>query len=193
MDVDDDMLENIAGLIYDTDPYIYPAMFGTRENALELIPELIKNGDSMFSLEHLFVAEYEEDIAGIILWIKGKLAWSKELFKEIAWDCGIVPSPHLDLVTEQYLNSYNTVEDEQMISLINVCVTEEVRNIGIGTQMMEQFLKNHRNEPMNLCVLEENPEALRLYQKSGFKEVSRYPGFSVDNRELVCIGMKKSL
>ena len=187
--VSEDMMENIAGLIYDTDPYIYPAMFGTRENALELIPELIQNDDSMFCLDNLYVAEYEGEIVGLVLWIKGKLNWSEEKFCRISEKCRIPISQYLGIVTKKYIDSYADVKDG-VISIINFCVSQEVRDIGIGSQLMESFLKTHRHEPLELCVLEENSAAVKLYQKYGFMENNRYQGFSVDEKLLICIGMK---
>lgn len=190
-EVDSDLLESIAGLIYDTDPYIYPAMFGTRDNALELVPELIRENDTMFRLDNLYIAEYEEEIIGLVLWVRGKLTWSKEQFVKVAKDHRIPVSGYLDQVTDRYIRSYADIANEEAISVINFCISEEVRGIGTGSQLMESFLREHRGEQIELCVLEENSGAVRLYQKYGFTENERYRGFSVDDRELVCISMEK--
>lgn len=189
--LNDNSLKAIAGLIYDTDPYIYPAMFGTRDHALKLIPELIRRNDAMFQLDNLYIAEYNGNVIGMVLWNRGKLEWSKELFLETANDLHVPVSRYLDMVTERYVNSYAEVEEKDLISIINFCISEEVRGIGAGSRLMKSFLEAHGGEPLELCVLEENPAAVRLYQKYGFEETCRYPGFSVDARDLVCIGMKK--
>lgn len=39
--------KEIADLIYETDPYIYPAMFLNRSNATVMIPELIRYNDAI--------------------------------------------------------------------------------------------------------------------------------------------------
>lgn len=90
-----------------------------------------------------------------------------------------------------YFNSYADEERADVISIINLCVSENARGLGIGKKLMESFLRQHRGEKIELCVLEENKAALDLYKKMGFKEVSRYQGFSVDERDIVCIGMEK--
>lgn len=189
--LDEEQLEQIAGLIYDTDEYIYPAMFESREDALELIPELMQNGDAMFCQENLYIAEYEDEIAGILLWKKGPLHWSQELFEQTAEERNIPVSPYLNMVTKRYINSYAGKEREDIISIINLCVSEEARGMGIGKKLMETFLRQHRGEKMELCVLEENKCAVQLYKKMGFKEMSKYQGFSVDEQNIVCIGMKR--
>ena len=187
----DEELERIAGLVYDTDVYIYPAMFETRENALKIIPQLIKQNDTMFRLENIYVARYNKKIVGIVLWKKGSLVWSKEQFVQISNKMGIPVSKYLDFVTERYIQSYADVEDEERVSMVNFCVSSEIRGCKIGSKMMQQFLMVHREEQLELCVLEENPSAVKLYQNYGFVENSRYKGFSIDDRDLVCIGMLK--
>lgn len=189
--LDDEQLEEIAGLIYDTDAYIYPAMFENRDYAIELIPELMRSNDAMFCQENLYIAEYEDEIAGILLWKKGPLHWSKELFEQAAEDMNIPVSPYLDMVTERYVDSYADEQREGIISIINLCVSENARGVGIGKKLMEAFIRQHRGEKMELCVLEENKAAVHLYKKMGFKEVSRYQGFSVDAQKIVCVGMER--
>lgn len=191
--IKEEHLKQITGLIYDTDPYIYPAMFGGREQAQELVPYLIESNDAMFRPENLFVMEYEGKIAGIVLWNRGNLCWSKEKFINISEYLEIPVSPYLDAVTEKYIKSYERTENEDTISIINFCVAEEFRNLGLGSVLMDAFFKQHRNDRVELCVLEENPAARRLYEKYGFREVSRHPGFSVDERNLICIEMLKEI
>lgn len=190
-EIDNNMLKDIAGLIYDTDPYIYPAMFESRDNAIKIIPELIRKEDKMFQMDNLYIAEYQNKVIGIVLWNKGKLEWSKEMFIETVKDLRLPVSKYLDMVTEGYINSYADIDDK-IISIVNFCISEEIRGVGAGKQMMESFIREHEDEILELCVLEENPAAVRLYQKYGFEETERYQGFSVDHRELVCIGMKKT-
>ena len=187
----DEEFESIAGLIYDTDAYIYPAMFETREKAQRLIPELIKTNDSMFHLNNFFIAKYNNKIVGLVLWTKGSLVWSKEHFINISNKFRIGISKYLDFVTEKYVRSYEQATTEDTIAIINFCVTADMRNTKIGSHMMEKFLYEHKDQHLELCVLEENPSAVRLYKKYGFEETSRYGGFSVDNRKLICIGMER--
>lgn len=186
-------LRNIAALIYQTDPFIYPAMFRSQENAELLIPELILRGDEMFCAENLFLAVAEEKIVGIILWHKGPLDWSPELLKECESSRGIEQSPHLTLAKEQYFSSYNTAPEDR-ISILNVCTSSECRNFGIGSILLRSFIEEHRDcREFELYVLADNLRAIHLYEKYGFSSVECLQGFSIDDRDLPCLRMIRAI
>lgn len=53
--------EKLAELIYETDPYIYPAMFQNKEDAIKILAATIKRGDdNLFKKENIFVAKKKE-------------------------------------------------------------------------------------------------------------------------------------
>ena len=62
---------------------------------------------------------------------------------------------------------------------MNLFVNEENRKQGIATSLMEEMFKQENYSRIMLEVNENNIEALRLYNKLGFKEISlrdRYYG-----------------
>ena len=62
---------------------------------------------------------------------------------------------------------------------MNLFVNEENRKQGIATSLMENMFKNENYSRVMLEVNENNIEALRLYNKLCFKEISlrdRYYG-----------------
>ena len=66
-----------------------------------------------------------------------------------------------------------------VIDIMNLFVNEENRKQGIATSLMENMFKNENYSRIMLEVNENNIEALRLYNKLGFKEISlrdRYYG-----------------
>ncbi len=66
-----------------------------------------------------------------------------------------------------------------VIDIMNIFVNEENRKQGIGTSLMEEMFKNEEYSRIMLEVNERNDEAIRLYNKLGFKEISlrdRYYG-----------------
>lgn len=175
----DEQLKDIAGLIYDTDPYIYPAMFESRENAQVVIPKMIKAGDSMFRPESLFLAMEKDEVIGLILWIKGALKWDRTIYDRSGGN-----SPYIDRVCQEYFASYSETP-ENIISIINVCVKEKTRGKGIGSRMMDSFLESTQG-PYELFVLADNPAAVKLYEKKGFRIVETRQGFSLESNELPC-------
>ncbi len=183
-------LREIAGLIYDTDRYIYQGMFGSRQNAIKVIPTLFSgNEDRMFRLSNLYAAVMEEEIVGLILWVKGKLQWNPGGLCEVLRNLGIESPEYLNEVYSQYLSRYDSIDNYEKISLLNVCVDRKKRNAGIGRRLLMSFLEKHPKEDMELCVLKDNEAAMKLYQDCGFLVVEEYPGFSTSPIKPKAVGM----
>lgn len=173
-------LSEIAGLIYDTDPYIYPAMFQTRESALEIIPRMIIANDTMFCAKNLYVAKHGEQIVGIILWHRGPLNWSADTYFACGGD-----SPHINEVSLKYFASYSEMSAD-VVSLMNVCTS--IRGQGIGCKLLCSFMREI-DGPYELFVLSDNSSAINLYKKEGFSIVQRTQGFSLVEPHPSCYQM----
>lgn len=185
-------MREIAGLIYDTDRYIYQGMFGSRQNAIKVIPTLLSgNEDRMFRLSNLYAAVMEEEIVGLILWVKGKLQWNPGVLCEVLRNLGIKSPEYLNEVYSQYLSRYDSTDNYEKISLLNVCVDKKKRNAGIGRRLLMSFLEKHPKEDMELCVLKDNEAAVKLYQDCGFLVVEEYPGFSTNPIKPKAVGMTR--
>lgn len=185
-------MREIAGLIYDTDRYIYQGMFGSRQNAIKVIPTLLSgNEDRMFRLSNLYAAVVEEEIVGLILWVKGKLQWNPGVLCEVLRNLGIESPEYLNEVYSQYLSRYDSTDNYEKISLLNVCVDRKKRNTGIGRRLLMSFLEKHPKEDMELCVLKDNEGAVKLYQDCGFLVVEEYPGFSTNPIKPKAVGMTR--
>ena len=187
----------IAELIYDTDPYIYPAMFGDgeegKEIAVSVLADLYKTDrDSMFCLKNLFIALIEDRIVGIILWYKGILNWKYgELLKSSKKQNISLDKGNLEIVQEKYF-SENYSEDtsiDQAISIINVCVDRNYRGLGIGKIMLNSFINSHKGEEIKLCVIADNENAVKLYRNKGFTIEKEFDGFSLCEKKPRCYDM----
>lgn len=181
-----EQLQDIATLIYETDPFIYPAMFETEENAKRIIPGMIRHNDSMFNAENFFIAKHGENILGLILWHRGPMSWDETEYYQVLDELHLSPSPFIEMVKKGYFSSYDDTDDN-LISIINVCVQESMRGSGIGRMMLRSFLKRlGDNTSCELYVLADNRPAIRLYEQCGFVVTDNINGFSVDNRDLPC-------
>ncbi len=68
---------------------------------------------------------------------------------------------------------------DNVIDIMNLYVNEENRHKGIATSLMNEVIEKEEYSRIMLEVNENNNEALRLYNKLGFKEISlreRYYG-----------------
>jgi hypothetical protein len=143
-----DELEDIAKLIYSTDEYIYPDMFGSETIATAVLPKVLQAGsDPMFHKKNLFICRAGNRVVGIILWIKGSLNWNKgnlenEIIKYVDFD---QKKPldknkileNLEAVSKTYLeDKYSSANDG--ITLLNVCVDPDVRGMRVATLMLQE-------------------------------------------------------
>jgi len=171
-------LRKIAALIYWTDDYIFPDMFGSEEAAVTVIPELLLSGkDAMFSLDNLFVCEYAGEPVGVILWCRGQLQWSSEPLRNALQAQGCEVPLKLNAVEREYVSGYSAVEGAQTISLLNVCVDPKMRGTGVGRSMLRAFLQEHPEVAMELCVLSDNYAAIHLYESCGFCTYGEEPAY----------------
>ena len=186
--------KQLAGLIYDTDPYIYPALFGCRKNALKLLPELIRGSDPMFDLRNIFAAISDGGIVGLVLWKQGPLAWNPELLYQCLAALKIEPGKYIEDVMDRYFSSYREVRDDT-VSIINVCVDSSLRGHGIGRDLLNCFL----NETSDICknyelfVLTDNEPAIMLYREYGFEITEELPGYNSDPEPVTCYRMVKNV
>ncbi len=96
--------------------------------------------------------------------------------KEILSDTDSVYSYMNGEKTLGYLEIRNV---DNVIDIMNLYVNEEERHKGIATALMNEVIENEEYSRIMLEVNENNNEALRLYNKLGFKEISlreRYYG-----------------
>lgn len=185
-------LMDIAGLIYDTDPYISEALFSSREQAKALLPLLFSsNEDAMFTLDNIFCAISGNRIIGLLLHKKGSLHWSADHLIRYANHLDEVLPDTVRKAETEYFSEYNGTASNDATSIIKCCVNSNYRlksELRLGTHMLQAFLKNHP-ERLELYVLKETSAAMRLYLSAGFRIERKCNGFSVDHRKLPCYSM----
>ncbi len=180
----EEQLMAIAGLIYDSDPFIYPAMFRSRQEAESAIPKMIRAGDRMFRRENLFIALEGTKVAGVLVWMRGPLMWDKKIYEKSGGK-----AQHIDRVVMEYLNLF-TETPPDTASVIRISVEKEMRGNGIGSLLMDTFLEAEKG-PYQLYVLSNNTEAILFFQQKGFGIRETRPGFSLDYQALPCYWMVK--
>ena len=181
-----EQLKDIAGLIYDSDPYIYPAMFASRQEAETVIPQMIRAEDQMFRRENLFVALDGTKVTGVLVWKRGPLAWDKTIYKK----CG-GNAKYIDRVAMEYIDLF-TETPANTVSLIRISVRKELQGKQIGSLLMDTFFKAEKG-PYQLFVLSSNTEAIPFFEEKGFSIRETRPGFSLDHQASPCYWMVKGM
>lgn len=201
LSISDDNYQRISDLIFDTDPFIYPALFGNgcfgKDNARLLLPAVFEsNLDRMFSKRNLFIAYLNETVVGIILWHKGNLEWNSSTLLNCAKNNNVpLIWENVVAVQNEYVDSrYTQNEDNryEALSIINVCVAKEYRGLGIAHHMLKRFIDEHKNEDMELTVLADNLPAIALYRRLGFEISKRAEGFSLSVDKPKCLIMTRN-
>lgn len=72
-----------------------------------------------------------------------------------------------------------------------ICVDKRMRGQGIGRKMMTAFMEEHSAEPMELCVLADNPGAICLYENMGFRIANEATEFSLSESKPKCYDMTR--
>jgi len=192
---DDNMVE-IARLIYDTDPYIYPFWFNKDENkCVDFLKEEILKDGFIFNYNNLYVA-YDSTlnkIVGVICAIDKSvnLKYDYETLGKIN-DCyrktinGYI-QPILDEV-EAF--------DSETIYIPNVCIDKGLRGKKIGTKLLGYFISQMEDVGFNKFALDcllHNLPAKNLYHSLGFREMKLINGFTGgdDPLDVVCFLRKK--
>ena len=175
-------LQAIAGLIYDTDPHIYPAMFKDRQEAETVIPRMIRSGDQMFGTGNMFIAAAGKEIVGVLLWKRGPVQWDPAIYKK----CG-GNAEHIVRVVREYFNLFAETP-ANTASMVRISVREDLRGQQVGRRLMDTFLQEEPG-PYELYVLINNTPAIRFFKESGFRIRETRPGFSLDYSAYPCYWM----
>lgn len=190
----------IARLIYDTDRFIYPALFSGNSN-LRFAAErtiskvLIEGSDQLYCKDNLFICLDKNKIVGMVLWYQGPLLWDYKRFIQAAADIGVyLKSDNVKDINDIFFGSQKYEEmanNGDKITLFNICVDSSVRGRGIGSFMLKSFIAKNEKQEMELSVLKENSTAIKLYSNSGFEITDEYSGFSQSSLKPICYKMKR--
>ena len=165
-------MEDIARLIYQTDPYIYPYWFSdnVEEAKIVLIP-LIKQDKFVFNYKYMYVAVDKgiNKIVGLACIIDNKepLDFDYTNLRNYSFN-------YKYTIDNYIMALINEVRELNLPYLSNVAIHHDYRGRKIGSIMLEYVIKENRDlyKKILLDVLSNNPSAIKLYQKLGFEITS---------------------
>lgn len=174
----DDNMEDIARLVYETDPYIYPFWFDNDiDKAIRELVPLIQEPGFIYHYENCYVA-YDlqtQKIVGIVCAIDPTTDLNYDYSKLKAIN------DRYKFTIENYVEEIiKEVVEKKYMYLVNVSVDVEYRSNKIGTRMLSYFIEQMHEAGFNeigFDCLMHNLRAKNLYHSLGFKEVSEGFGF----------------
>ena len=173
-----DNMEEIAKLVYQTDPYIYPYWFHDDiDEAVKVLVPLLQEPGFIFYYENVYVAfdKGSNRIVGIVSAI--------DPTTDLEFDYS-----NLESVDDNYsftINRYikemiKEVKEKKYMYLTNVCVDVEYRSNRIWSRLLRYFIEQMHEagfDEIGFDCLMHNLRAKNLYHSLGFKEVSEGIGF----------------
>jgi len=186
-------IEEVAGLIYDTEPVYFPLVFGRdRKKALSTIEHLIQAGGNAFGRENITCAVRAGRVAGVLVMQAPDAPGLREEFFAVARAAGPVIAARfllaeLLIFSPHYLR--RTTEPGYYISSLSVVPAERGR--GVGAALVEDAVRKVRSrggKTIALNVIAPNPPAVRLYERAGFRTVSTHRAW-VPHRALTVLTM----
>ena len=76
-------------------------------------------------------------------------------------------------------------EHFEILDLINIAVAKEYQGKNIGTKLIEYAISNTKAEKIMLEVRESNISAIKLYEKTNFKEINRRKKYYGDEDAII--------
>ncbi len=168
-----DDLTRIAELVYATDGFLFPYMFGRGEAATDLLKDLIKRDQNSFSWRYITGYFDEEDVCqGIyIAYHQGNKSNDKDFSKVFKGLNGL----WLALKSLPF-NTLLNPPIQKTLYLQNLSVHESARSKGIGRALLSDFYESAIREGIDTVSLDvslDNEGAMRLYLKEGFKLIKK--------------------
>ena len=192
----EDNMEEIARLIYDTDPYIYPYWFEKDINkCIEFLKEEMLKDGFIFNYNNLYVA-YDSTINKIVGVI---CAIDKSVNLEYDYEKLGKVNEFYEKTIEEYIQPIlDEVKgfDDETIYIPNVCIDKSLRGKRIGTKLLGYFISQMEKVGFNKFALDcllHNLQAKNLYHGLGFREMKLMDGFTGEAFlvDVVCFLRKK--
>ncbi len=178
----EDNMEDIAKLIYQTDPYIYPFWFNNNlDEAIKVLSEKVKEPGFIYNYENCYVA-YDisnQKIVGLVCAIDPTTDLNYD-YSELT-----KVNANYKFTIDNYVKAIiDEVIEHKYMYLVNVCVDVDYRSNRIGSRMLSYFIEQMHTagfDEIGFDCLMHNLRAKNLYHSLGFKEVSE--GFGFDGTE----------
>ena len=174
-----DNLEEIAELLYMTDPYIYPYWFGNLENCKKELPKLLVQDKFFFNINNLYVMidTTNNKVIGVVCVVDKRvdLSYDYDKLEKV--------NDRYKFTIENYIKGLiDEVKKSDFVYISNVCVHPGYRGMHIGSIMLKNIIEIYKKQYFDeivLDVLADNPGAIKLYRNMGFEQISEiFDGFN---------------
>lgn len=169
---DGDDLNQVAKLIYLTDPYVYPNWFDSIDDGIKVIREMI-GLPTLYNKDNVTVAVMPNGvIAGLVVSKQTPFVEDKKYISQAFAAANVLEDERTQEVFDSYYSKMGDKNDAYYIA--NVAVDPEYRHRGIAATLVSSVMNGKENCSLE-CVIA-NAGSWRLYQRLGFEIAYEYPG-----------------
>lgn len=182
----------ISELIYNTDPYIYSALFGDIENAKKVLQILFKMPRSMFSIDKYVIVKQDEEVIAVGSIYNKETYWDQNIILSAMKQAEIEVPISFNKACEYFKDTYNDTSGKDKSLICDICVDEKYRNKGVGKFLLTNIIKTTKinSRDLIITVYANNYPAINLYKSLDFIEYERFLDDRGYNRpQEVCIKM----
>ncbi|MEG2454194.1 MAG: GNAT family N-acetyltransferase, partial [Clostridia bacterium] len=163
-----------AALIYETDEQIYSSLFGSKENALKILPLLFENNFSNFYKDNIFICKKDQQVIAVLcvsnLFSTKFVEWNPIIIKNAFTFCNIELPSDFENANNYFKDTYAHYTGDNCCEITDLCVDSKYRQNGIGKFLMTYVVKKaltYRKDVL-ITVYEDNFKAINLYYELGF-------------------------
>lgn len=164
-------IDVVANLIYDTDEYLFPFIFGPRWYGLPVLKRLIVLENNSFSHRYIQCIANGGEVQAILIGYDHRTI--NEAAEDADYKIALSAFDRLLLIPKFWILQPILGKDEVTGMYVqNLCVAAAHRGKGLGAQLIRHFCEMH---PVDVWLDVElsNAAALRFYERLGFRVVSR--------------------
>jgi len=179
--------KRIAKLIYNTDPYIYPAAFGNEHKAVKELSGLYSLPGNLFSMGNIWVALKSEKIVGAAVVLLASA--SKSLSQVLNGNS--LPISFRNVTEDYFDKAYE--ESENCAVILCLSVNPNFQRQRIGRQLLSHIVSDSEcvGREFKLDVLANNATAIKLYTECGFVTVGKTDGYAYNEKAPRVFEMKR--
>jgi ribosomal-protein-alanine N-acetyltransferase len=170
-----DNIKRVAKILYKTDSFLFPFLFGHGTSAFNKIEGLIKKEYNSFSYKYIHVKIINNQIVGLVNYYHPK---DIDKRKESDDYQGVLSNYEkvLLLFKQLLLRFLDNKREIDGLYIQAISVSNQYRSKGFGTELLNYTLAKSRDKAFNSIWLDvdiKNTRAIQLYKRLSFNEVSK--------------------
>ena len=175
---DDEEIAAIGKLIYETDPYVYPAFFDNNDTLSMKCAKAMLTRDTLFNYKNIKLGKINGKTAGFMVILEKFPENNYEEMEQAMLESLGYLTPKFEHAMEGYFQTLNY--EWEGLQIMSLAVLPEFRQKRVATRMLNSLPSKNT---YSLACVKDNQKARDLYRKCGFTFKYEYPGYT----DIMCV------